>query len=612
MSRWKWYAVVAVAAGGLGFLAGILLRVPTPAPAAPDEPPSLPVRPSPLPAPAVTSGLPPLLEAAAEKLTGAGWDEQTARVVIRFHGDWLTDLFDADRYGYDRALIRLSQLPQHGELPEVLREHPEYAGLFLLVKQPLALARELRGPDRELLAGLFLIHLAREDADALASALPGNAALIADLYRRGLAGAEAAFLFPREKPGAQEYEKWVRETMRSAINQPDEQLVGTFMLILEEGPTIRRLMAEDAAFLVKFPGLWDKLSRATKRRGDDVGLYIGLPGLWKFLDSSDAESLIADWGLLPVDLLYGEKDGRYPEAFHTRVKELLKKGDETIANLLLLCRGEAAFYPFLRENLPLDLLRGMADDLVRHKARLKDRLVTLQNKRDRSVGDLQEAVGLKPAGPKEYVPFYSLYKVYVSHADGEDLSALDLAFAAADLASVAVPAAKGLVVVKQGATAAARDVAKEGVKKLIKNEVAGAVKGKVRSETAAWLGTVGVNAFSVRLAAKRFMVEAVKDLKAALVRAIPKVELRVDVTGLLRYVYRQVGPGPLRRLAGLNPQVLLDSASRVYLRLEWSGRLIDRRQRALFALLRVVDQVSGPRGSSRRKAALVPHNLAAF
>ena len=325
------------------------------------------------------------------------------------------------------------------------------------------------------------------------------------------------------------------------------------------------------------------MARVVKKREDDFALYIDQPGLWEFLSEPEAEQLITERGLLPVDLLYGEK--RYPPEVHARIRELLKKGDEPIAEMLLLCRGEPAFLPFLRRDLPLDVLRGLSEDLFQHKMTLRTRLETLQRKLNDSVDRLREEVGVKPPGAKEYLPFYSIYKVYQDYADGEDTSTLDLAFAAADLASVAVPAAKGLIVFK----GAAKVAAKGRVKDLIKNQAATVVKGKSRTELAARFGHIAVNKYSVRLAAEHFLTEAVRAIQRVLTHGI-KVKARVDVTGLLRFVNQRLGRDPFRKLTGLNPVVFLHSDGRVYLELVWSKGVIMKHQRALLALRKFVER----------------------
>jgi len=478
-------------------------------------------------------------------------------------------------------------MPKPFELRDALRNHPELAGLFLLVDDPLALERELRGRDRDLLASLFLIHCDRGDANDLAAALPGNAALIADLYRRGLVGAEVLFLFGRETLAAREYETWLRGILQAAIGRTDEQLVGTFLMLLEEGPKIRTRMNDDA-FRVRFPGLWAKLDRAATQRGDDLGLYVDQPGLWEFLTEPEAEVLIAEYGLLPVDLLYGEKP--YPKEYHARVKALVRTGDGPIADLLLLCRGEPAFYPFLRAELPPDLLRGIYADLSSpaHKGLLRPRLVILQQKLAQSQDRLREAVSLKSAGPKEYLPFYSVYKVYQAYADGEETSTLDLAFAAADIASVALPAARGLTAAaKAGATA----TAKEGLKAVVRQEAAALLKGKARRETATRLGTVAANRYAVRLAVKQRLVVTVKNLTAAFRGRVPTLEARVDVTEPLAYVYRHAGIArdPLRKLMAFDPRILVSGGGRVFLNLRWSEGIVLKRQRHLYVLRTLVE-----------------------
>ena len=51
-------------------------------------------------------------------------------------------------------------------------------------------------------------------------------------------------------------------------------------------------MEESDGFRARFPGLWAKLRRAAEGRGDDLGYYTDLPGLWEFLADPEAGPLI--------------------------------------------------------------------------------------------------------------------------------------------------------------------------------------------------------------------------------------------------------------------------------------------------------------------------------
>ena len=257
MTRLMWTLLAVATSLGLGYFIGQIAKPSYPNRAEPPLGQNLPSSATITDAPLTSSGNDsiPLRDAAVLKLADAGWDQSAARSVIVFHWDWLVALFEVDREGYDRTLIKLAQMPSLGEYWQVLREHPEFAGLLGMVNDPVALARELRDGDRNVLASLFLTRLDRTEAEELASALPGNSALIADLYRRGLVGAEVLFSFQRDRPGAAEYESWLRTTLREAITRPDDQLAGVFMLLLEEGATIRKRMTQDEQFRLRFPSV---------------------------------------------------------------------------------------------------------------------------------------------------------------------------------------------------------------------------------------------------------------------------------------------------------------------------------------------------------------------
>lgn len=135
MSRWMWTTLAVLPSLVLGFLVGGAAKAPhrERANVTPDQPQPPPAITPATPTPAFGSETIPLRDAAIGKLTDANWDQEAARAVVGFHWDWLSELFESDRVGYDRTLIELSQLQDLGEGWVFLREHPEFAGLLGMV-----------------------------------------------------------------------------------------------------------------------------------------------------------------------------------------------------------------------------------------------------------------------------------------------------------------------------------------------------------------------------------------------------------------------------------------------------------------------------------------------
>lgn len=567
----------------LALAGGLYVLWPGPQPQ-PDPPP--PVPPTGTPPPAAGGEGPGPIPPTAGGLTSAGlpvdrlvskgWPSEAAERVLEFHAGWLEALRRHDPAGYDRTLTDLGQFPSAAAVGRTLTRRPELAGLLVMAGDhatDLADALDRGDAEDDLLAGLFLAHLTPDDVKALAAALPGNRNQIAALTRRGLVGAEVLYLFDRSGPAGREYAAWLWDEVRRALGGPDDELADVFVFLLAEGPEIRRRLADDG-FRQDFRRRWDALRGGAARIGSPLPELAGLPGVWDFLARGDARELLERRGVLAVDLLAGDR--AYPPEVRDRVAALLRAEGETIARLLDECRGEAAFRELLRGDrpVPAPLLLRVAADLPAHPDRAA-RLRTLADRwaRDRTGEALRRALaGPADPGAAGYLPGYSLYRLV--RTDPDDIGGLDVLFAAADVASVVMPAAKvGTELGKAGAKKAANEVAKKAIREAAERAAKEAVEVQLRRRAAALAGRVVVNRASAWAAAGQRCREAaafVRDVLAGKTRSLFPVA--VDVTGAVRFAFRLGRTGGLgrhtfRRLAGLEARLFMRGDARLTLKL---------------------------------------------
>ena len=217
----------------------------------------------------------------SEELVNAAWDSQAAKAVVKLNGDWLAILAQENPNHLQEQIRLLKGLGKYPQLAFFLQEHPEAAGLLAEADDPLLLAKSLEGDHYEQVASLYVQHPVAEDASALAQALENNRDLICSLLQRGLPGAEVLFVFHRDREGAAEYERWLREVLTAKLSLSDQELASMEHLLLNQGPEIRRRHQTDAPFRQRFRNqLWPALSRVAAANKNMFELYLDEPGVW--------------------------------------------------------------------------------------------------------------------------------------------------------------------------------------------------------------------------------------------------------------------------------------------------------------------------------------------
>lgn len=519
------------------------------------------------------------LEVVQQLVNGrAGWDEEAARAVVAFHDGWLTALRANDPGMYQVTLDRLEHLRDAGRLSNILCVRPALAGLFLLADSanvsPKQLGNDIDKSDGndEVTAGLFLVHSHPQDAASVVDALTRHRDLIAKLYRRGLAGVELLFLFDRTTDdgrilrGIEEYDGWLAAEFGEAASRSDDELADTLSFALAEGPELRRRLRDDEPFRRVFRDVWSRVRRVIDaRRGELLRTdLVRLPGLWDFLRLEHAEKLLRAYGPLAVDLLTGAKS--YPARVQKVVVDWLLDGDARTVDLLRKGMGWPEMLPFLDAAIPVPLARDLAAD-VTPRANPTERLRELQGALLKGFDALQQA--LKPPareGWVEYLPGYSVYRVCAATASGDQVETEDLLFAAADLATIALPVGRFATTLAKGG---AKKVGKEAARTVLREVVENDLRKRVGTAAAKELGQVAVREATV-WAACRIAIREGLQAATATGKVVGNRFARgthVDVTPLVRFLFQQtnVSRKSFKRLTGLEARVFMRSDARVQL-----------------------------------------------
>ena len=216
----------------------------------------------------------PIVEAEAtlsdkieNELITAGWDANAAYAVATLNDEWFTVMQSDHPEKFEKQIILLKNMGYDTHFMPLFEAHPETAALLMASHHPDRLAKVLQNEDcYPIMTGLFVQHAAPEDALDLAQALDKHGSLICRLLQRGLVGSQALFIYPRDKPGVQEYDRWLSTVLEDALEQSDDKLSSMINLLFEQKSNIRTRMIEDATFRYAFRNdLWPKFIRVTTK-----------------------------------------------------------------------------------------------------------------------------------------------------------------------------------------------------------------------------------------------------------------------------------------------------------------------------------------------------------
>ena len=420
------------------------------------------------------------------QLIKAGWKANAAHAVVALNNEWFTILKQDNPSALEKQLYLLKNLGRYSDLMPLFESHPETASLLAAATHPERFAQIVQNDDYyDIIMGLFIQHAAPDDAAALANALEIHSSLICRLIQRGLIGSQALFIFPRDNPGAQAYDRWLSELLDNALAQPDDKLSSVINLLFEQGESIRAKMIDDAQFRHAFRNdLWPKFIRVTHKTQQPFELYLSDPHLWAFLALPQGERLLEQWpwflsqeqvnNLTPAAVLFG--DEAYPEPLHPLIIEAILENDANTLISLLYFGHEPQFVRLMQRNLSDDLKQVVFSRLAQtpnYTALLED--WDKEPRNEQLYAELIEGdTGL----------LSTLDKV----VQGREVSAGDAFWAMLDAADIAITIATldtcALISssLKLGAKTAAKSVLKQEIKKFVKQN-AGQAVAKNASET---------------------------------------------------------------------------------------------------------------------------------
>lgn len=506
------------------------------------------------------------LDKLREQLDKAGWPADAASKVIELNNDWFRRLETGDPAEFNREAKALINLGGVTGIFDVISSHPETALLLAGATEPKLLAASFRNPTLyPTVAGLYLRYAAPSDAAELAAVLneERHATLICDMIRRGVFGAETAYLQGVvEDAGSREYGRWLDEVLSSALQREDAELCSTWTYVLAQGPAIRRALIDDPGFREEFrTRLWPQFARLLDGDARTFESLMWEPDIWQLLRLEFGDRLIERWGVLPIGMLVGES--AYPENTRPKVVQILLDGDNSKVEALYRFKREPLFHDLLRrDGLSSTTLRAVCDKLLAAGSNYPNKLSYLSSLAD---GAIAEEVGQPVSGPVTWIPlYYTVYEVPKKILQGRDVPAMDWVLAIADPALMLMGPLGPKDIAKAGARPVAeRAASREGaalVTKLNGNALTRAVGTTAEKETAKSV----TGKFAPWL-----ISEGLLELQQSALTLF-KRRATVEITGIARAAFRasHISRESFRRLAGLEARLFMRPDARVFLRLD--------------------------------------------
>ncbi len=417
-------------------------------------------------------------------MSQAGWTPTAAETVVALNADWFQILQQNSPQLLEKQRYLLQNLGKHPQWMPWIEKHPETASLLVLADTPTRFTKSLINDEcYDVITGLFVQHAARDEAIALAQALEKNRNLICRLARRGLIGSQALFLFPRNNPGAAEYERWLAEVLNDTLGQSEEQLSSLLNFLFEQGASLRSQMIDKESFRYTFrQELWPKFMRVVNHGQQPLEFYVNDSHLWDLLALPQGEALLNKWGAKsglgysPADVLFGNE--AYPKSLHLAFIDAVLNDDENTL-VALLEWGRTPLFQQLFFRLPADLTPKLYEGLANAGANYPSELEYYASLSDSALND---ELNPKSGGLLSNVPGYDALSVIGKFAQGRRVTGGDLAFATADMGDLAVTiftfgAATALTssaktVAKSAAKAAVKTTARQLMEKKLGQKVA--------------------------------------------------------------------------------------------------------------------------------------------
>ena len=432
------------------------------------------------PAPIVNNAT---IDLVKKELLNAKWKKEAAEAVVQLNTEFFKIQQEENPIGLKLNLKQLCGLGKHPEFMSLITNHPELASLLARANDPSAIAKcfeKVKEEDYPILASIFVQFCFMDDSTLAASALNNSRDLICNLSRRGQINSEMLFMFDHKKPGAQEYSQWLSEVIKNKLSDSSiEEFASFYHLMLIQGPLIRKKMEQDEIFRHKFSSeLWPRLVRIANKQKGMMEIYFQLNDkrIWNILALPSGEELVNRLGLIPINLLYGDKELKhnpYPKELHATIIQILlnKHNNEAVINALFKYRDEPEFKKILERKLSPESLSATCSKLI-NSGPSDSNLFTKYNKLDDKA--LSDEVGPPPSGVITWVPFYyTLYEVPKKILQGRDPTGMDLLSAIADPAFLVMDvfsaggATIGRKTLVAGSKVAIERVAEKGTEKAV-------------------------------------------------------------------------------------------------------------------------------------------------
>ena len=508
------------------------------------------------------------------RLIDGGWTREAASAVADLNQDYFATQAEYPEV-LDKAVIRLRGLGKYPSLMVRTVQHPEMAGLLAGVSQPRELDKALTDENcYPAFAGMFQLFTEPAEQQLLANVLVRHRKTICALAGYGIPNPAVLFMFPHAGLGAEEYGRWLDEALEQAMRSPraDETLSEVVSLALNQGPELRHRMQIDADFRRAFrTRVWPALVRVTdcsrKPEGECDTAFEFLadePRVWDLLMQPDGELLLESRGLLAVELLVDDpNDSGFPASLRPLAREALLEGDNETLGVLLRFQDEPLFRQLvLRGDLDSDLRQRVLADLAKtcpegavQCPKLDQRLRDLGGF---SVATLREDLAPSPSGPQTWLPLYSTYYLAKKLAQGRDVDAWDIGFAALDGLTIYAVVGAGGKLITQGLKSGGKTIAKQTAEAAAKQGAK-----KTLGTSVAWVA---------QLANKgRLMAAATKQYFRPLIAASQRLNAtvgqltQVDITKPLQWIFQKTGVGreTIKRITGLEARVFMRSDARV-------------------------------------------------
>jgi hypothetical protein len=513
-----------------------------------------------------------------QRLVGAGWTEEAAQAVAALNQDYFAIQSEYPSV-LERTLLMLQRLGKYPSVMIAVARHPELAALLAGTPQPRTVADAFADEACfGAVAGMFQVITEPYEQERLAIALADHRRTICSLAAHGVPLPASLFMFPRTSSGADEYARWLDEALDQAMSaaQVDELLSSVVAVALNQGADLRRRMNSDDEFRRTFrTQLWPAFVRVAdcsrKPKGEcdtSFELIADEPRVWDLLMLPEGELLLERRGLLSVELLVDDPDGQsFPPSLRPLAHDMLLTGNDSTLTVLLRFWAEPSFRQVaLRQDLDSDLRERVLADIAQKCPPEAEQCPELNKRLNQianfSLATLREDLAPPPDGPLTWLPLYSSYYLAKKLAQGRQIDAVDLVFAALDIAAVNAVFSAGGKIITQTIKQKARKTLAEKTTETIALQTA-----KKASPTSAQLVARSVSGGRLISAMTK---QYLQPLVAGMQRAKPVfVEAtQIDITQPLQWMFYKtnVGRESIKRLTGMEARVFMRRDARVVIR----------------------------------------------